>query len=59
MDEHTAAEGVAAARLNFRIKIILFRLEQRLSLLFPYQTEVNLGELRPEIFQTNWLGLFE
>lgn len=47
--------GDAAARFNFGIKITLFRIELRVSLLFPYQTEVNLLES----FQANWLGLFE
>lgn len=40
---------------SISIKITLFRIELLVSLLFPYQTEVNLlGS-----FQTNWLGQFE
>lgn len=60
LDLHTAPGGDAAARFNFQDKNLFFlRIELRVSLLFPEQTEVYLGEHGPDIFQTTWLGMFE
>lgn len=44
LDEYTAAGGDAAARFNLQIKIIVFKMELRVPLLFPYHLAVNSGE---------------